>query len=720
MATVLEQIKAEAKRRREQQQADVATEQQAGPTVGKAELESQRRIEKLRQMLVGAQEKTGMQGYPGPFMSGTLGGLGAPITGLAAALGGELAEATGGWGTGAVPATFGERFRAGEEVYRGGEKQGRAEAIAPRAQEIAGSIVALPPLTGSAGFQAVRAGGPAYVAPERGMLSNMLRTGTGTGILSGAQAFGTSEQQDLKNRLTDALLASALGFGTGAGIGALGSSLVGRGNRATAQVNVGEAGQFNIPLTRGQATGDVAQQKLEQSLLRGGQGGAAQNRMTQFDTLQQQAARQASEDILNRFAPSRGADVQQAGTLLNQQANAALEALRAQGGDLMNTALATHPPIEVPAAPLLNMPSEITAALTGANPQVPRFRLSENTPVANEAMSRIKDFISTIPSAGKAPFYPPGQAAPPVTANVPMADLENLRQVITSLKANTPLDQAVLAQVKQAYGDIFDQQIQNLAQTAPTQALADLNQGRDLYRRGASILEPRGKTTPAQKAAALATGEGTTGEQVASIFRPNKAGNVGLNVPGTLDVLGPEFPQASPVMDQVRQITMAPLFSGGPQAQASAIDNFLTANRSTAERLLTADQIAELQRYSGVMKTLTADPRAINPSQSSYGIMDALKQNTMRILGMGLGATAGGGPGMAVAGTVGGDVLSAIGSNLKANRALSAVPPPSMGGAAGSTAARELTENRDLIPPAYNMGRDAIINAIMNRFGGPR
>src|SRR5262245_17291020 len=329
MPTIGEQIAAESRRRKEQAAQEAAIAAQPGPTVGKAELASRSRIETLRRMLVNAQEKTGDQAYPGPFLSGTLGGLGAPITGLASAVGGELAQALGLGGTGDIPATFGERFRAGEQFYRGGERQGRAEAIAPRAQEFAGNLAILPPLTGKPGVIA-----PAYSATE-----NALRTGTGAGILSGAQAFGSSDAQTMRDRISDALLQSALGFGTGAALGTLGSALVGRGSRPVAQANVGEAGQFGIPLTRGQATGDIAQQKMEQSLLRGGEGGAAQNRMTQFDTLQQARARQASEDILNRFAPTRGADVQQAGTLLNQQANAALQALKDQGGNLIEQGL---------------------------------------------------------------------------------------------------------------------------------------------------------------------------------------------------------------------------------------------------------------------------------------------------------------------------------------------------------------------------------------------
>lgn len=62
-----------------------------------------------------------------------------------------------------------------------------------------------------------------------------------------------------------------------------------------------QADEFRIPLTRGQATGDIAQQRTEDAMRRGGRGEAPATIMREFDERQRQAMGEAGEKVSSDF-----------------------------------------------------------------------------------------------------------------------------------------------------------------------------------------------------------------------------------------------------------------------------------------------------------------------------------------------------------------------------------------------------------------------------------
>jgi hypothetical protein len=64
---------------------------------------------------------------------------------------------------------------------------------------------------------------------------------------------------------------------------------------------------FGIPLTRGQATGDVRQMATEEAMRMGGRGGQAQKTMLGFEQQQQQSIQSAiGQNLFPQFAPRLG------------------------------------------------------------------------------------------------------------------------------------------------------------------------------------------------------------------------------------------------------------------------------------------------------------------------------------------------------------------------------------------------------------------------------
>lgn len=62
-----------------------------------------------------------------------------------------------------------------------------------------------------------------------------------------------------------------------------------------------QASEFGIPLTRGQATGDIAQQRLEDTMRRGGRGSKAADILGKADTRQREALGEAQAGVSERF-----------------------------------------------------------------------------------------------------------------------------------------------------------------------------------------------------------------------------------------------------------------------------------------------------------------------------------------------------------------------------------------------------------------------------------
>lgn len=651
MPTVAEQMQAEAKRRNEVAGQQQAVEAQPGPTVAKADQEHAIRIETLKRAILSQQADIEAQ-RPGwlpdlsapVFTHGATFGLDVPLSGLAAGLnfGGDDGS------------TFGERYAAGEAAQRDKLARIKATTTAPTAQEIAGNVLSAGPAGGVESFLAERAGGRAIPVAQQSILRSGAEAGgvgAGTGFAHGA-ATGEGDWRD-----------RVLQGGKEAAIGGVAGSLLGSAARAiqpdtgAAAARVAAADEFNIPLTRGQATGDIAQQKTEQELIHGAKGPGPQQEMGTHQARVDTALGAAGEDIRNRFSPFRGGDRTESGQLLTEGLRRRAERLRNVGGGRIEEALNSG--AEVDASHLLDLPNRLETALAGPNPQVPEHYIGVNTPVAAEAMQRVRDFVRTVPTEG----------APRIS----LSGVNQLRRNLLSLSGQSDLDNRALSAIKRE----VDNWITDIAGSDP--ALGALRHGNELYRQGSEIVNPRGRdVTTAQKNVAKMAGENAIGEDAVRIFKVGQQGQIGPEAARTAREISDRFGANSPSMQRVRDIAVTSLIDGGQQRVATQIDNFLTNNRSAAEAMFTPDQIAELERFRDVSRSMVPDPAATNPSKSSYGVMKTALRSSLTAGGALLGHHFGGGDMGLLASTIAGGAAGrgaerALGQRA-VNKALQPVP----------------------------------------------
>ena len=203
--------------------------------------------------------------------------------------------------------------------------------------------------------------------------------------------------------------------------------------------------------------------------------------------------------------------------------------------------------------------------------------------------------------------------------------------------------------------------------------LGDLIAGRATYRQGADIARPRGKPVGGREVARIAT-EGTHPEDTARLFKPNDRGELSGSALDAIDRMK-AVGATSEEMDQVRSIVLDQLMTGDPGKVATRIENFTRNNPTAAQALFDTDTVQGIQDWAATNRRLVPDPKAINPSKSSYGVIGEVGKAARRSLaGQGgtIGAILGGVPGAifgASAGAVGGGISAALAA-LEARRAL--------------------------------------------------
>jgi len=648
--SIAEQIAAEKARRKAQAEQEATVQAQPGPTQAKADLDRAQRVEALTRQAVGNENLVGGGGYgvlPDTKLieHGATLGLDVPLAGLVSGL--------NFWSN--PETSFSERFEAGEEARRRRLNISEAEAPLPVAQEIAGTVLSGGPAGAAENFALEQAGQRAAVPAAQSILRTAAEAGgvgAGTGFVHGT-ATGTGDWRDrVLQGGKEALVGGVAGTTLGAGARML------QPNAAPAAARVAAADEFGIPLTRGQATADVAQQRAEQELMHGAKGDAAQREMAAHRGRVEAARGAAVEDIRDRFSPYRGGTQEESGRLLNESVRRRAERLRAVGGGRIDQAL--NAGAEVDAGLLRDLPNRLNARLAGPNPQVPEHYIGVNTPIAAEAMQRVDDFLRTVPTTPN--------------TRISLAGVNQLRRNLLSLTGASDIDNRALSAIKSE----VDNWITDVAGSDP--ALADLRHGNQLYREGSEILQPRGRdVTPAQKNVAKLASEDAVGQDAVKLFNVNQRGGVGAEATRTARELSDRFGANSPQMQRVRDISTVSLLEGGPQLVGNRIDNFLTTNRAAAEALFKPEQIAELERFRDVSRNLVSDPTAMNRGQSGYGPMKAILRSSLVGGGAILGSHLGGGgligdAAMTAGGALLGDTAARVQGARAVNRALQPIP----------------------------------------------
>ena len=418
------------------------------------------------------------------------------------------------------------------------------------------------------------------------------------------------------------------GAGMGAGVG-IDAARVGREGLVTAPSRQAEAAaedaalQHGVRLTRGERTGNINQQMEEQQMLHGARGNYAQQALEQRRQESLQAIKDAGQQIADIAAPTRGTDPVQSGGLLNEQMRTRAENLMTKGGQDIEAAI--NAGVMIDADALRGLPPELQTKLAGTTPFVPDVVLDVNTPVASTAMSRVEKFVK--------------QAEDPNIKEFSLAGAEQLRRQLGKLEAATPEDRRALGKIREYFDDWYDDTIANKARItggqftlpgtkSPEDILNDLKAARTTFREGADIARPRGAPAGGKEVSKIAA-EGALPEETARLFKPNDRGDMSTNAMKTIERLK-KVGATSEDLDQVRGIVLDTLLTGDPGKVATRVDNFIRNNQTAAASLFTPEQLDRLNSWKETNRKLVPDPKATNPSRSSYGIIGEMGKEGIR------------------------------------------------------------------------------------------
>jgi hypothetical protein len=509
-------------------------------------------------------------------------------------------------GAGAISWAKGEGFSKAyhDELDRGRGFNDTLAAKYPKGTlggEVVGSL-----LPGVAASKFIKAG------TVGGRMGQAALAGAGVGAYEGAVGTEGGVEDRAKAAAQGAgagLAFGALGEGVAGavekGVGAVGSHLLGASSETAPGVSpaarAAAAGEFfDKPLTRGQATGDLAQQAWEESARHGALGEAAQKTLTEGSI-----GPQDIEAAKSRVFPTT--DPGQAGTMLGQGMRSFRDELKQRAGDFYDSA--ERKDAWIAADHVHNLAGYVANQLQNDGIALDSYG---NYPAARNAMSLM----------GRLAGFEGAPANQTVVAQS-LAGLEQARKGL--LKITAPIgseDGRALKSIRNAYDSwISDAIDQHLFSGDPT-AIDDLKSARGLWSAYKGFDNP-GKGDPVAPIVRKIMSGRYSGDEIANYItgtmNAGKAGNAARLLDHLSQFKGPNSPEAQQMRDMIWSKVVNPARGTGPQALSSSIDNFVTGQgRAVASKLFQPDELAKIQRFNGVLKNLVPDKLSTNPSKSGF------------------------------------------------------------------------------------------------------
>lgn len=394
---------------------------------------------------------------------------------------------------------------------------------------------------------------------------------------------------------------------------------------------------FNIPLTRGQATGDVRQIAREEAMRQGGRGGSAQEKLLAFEQKQREAIeRAAKEKVGSQVAPRVGlfpAQQEAGGGMLSLLKNAAEKGKSAASAEYDKLNLAD---VRVASKALDTLESRAMKAIDEAD----IIASPELTPKTAMIFEQIK---SVAPKTGGADL-----------TEVSLKQIEKVRRQISIIAKDAAPGSADAKAAREALG-AFDSWLDDAIQTGlakgdPTQ-LETLKNARSLWKNYKESFGPpsgsaaKGPDADARRIVSkMVSGDLTPTESMNLLFGVSKLGDnqTAMRVAKRLKTI---FGESSQEFESFRSAAFSRLFQDStgamktPQRIVSDLDELIMGKGSAvAQEIFTPDQIKTLRNFrSSVSKTVTP-PEAMNPSKTGYEIA-RLAGDTARMLGLSQAAT---------------------------------------------------------------------------------
>jgi hypothetical protein len=471
----------------------------------------------------------------------------------------------------------------------------------------------------------------------------------------------------------------------------LGSSFAKEAERVTGAARSAEAG--GIPLTTGQATGDVRQIAKEEAMRQGARGGIAQKIMQKFEEGQKAAVGQRATAIGEEIAPASTVATQtEAGGML-------FETLRAKQKELKGAASKAYNETDLRT---LAIPTETTSTLTSkisdAIKQGDFILNKENTPAAANAYDAL---VNIIPKVDKANI-----------TQINLKSLESTRRTLGQYykAAANDADRTAVSVLTKQFDDWLDDTVTKGLASGDVDQLAKLKDARTLSRDyfNKFKVDPRSADVDAQKVIdKIVSKDLTPVETMNYLFGAAKLGDNQTAV-RTAKKFKEIFGENSPEFDEFRRAAYLRLVQDtqGNIKPASKIvgevdELILGRGSALAKEIFTPEQTRSLRQFrSAISKTLTP-AEATNPSKTGYEIA-RLGEDIFK--GVGIISALGGDVGTGAAITAAGGVLKPARGAMQAFQATRGVTAPALrsmygapvGVASGNFAADMLREREDM------------------------
>jgi len=407
----------------------------------------------------------------------------------------------------------------------------------------------------------------------------------------------------------------------------LGRGFAREAQQATGAARTAEADVFGIPLTRGQATGDVRQIALEEAMRQGGRGGFAQKRMSAFDIAQQEKIKQGINEKLGQsFAPRVGLFSEQQGA-----GDGLYEMIRSKAGSMKKEASDVYDKIDpqnvrVRSETLGNIENRVYNGLQQADVIVSPTL----TPKTTEIITQLRAIAPETEGAK--------------LTEVTLKQIEKKRREISNIARDAiGTDATAARRVINEFDDWLDDAINTgLAKGDPAD-LETLKRARSLYRNYAQTFKT-GKQSAADADAQnaivkIVQKDLTPTDTMNVIFGSSKLGDnqTAARIASKLKGI---FGEGSEEFEKIRAAAFSRLFqeSTGEIKQASKIvreidELTMGKGSAVAKELFTKDQIKQLRDFRSSVARTVVPAEARNPSKTGYE-MARLFEDVTRVGGV--------------------------------------------------------------------------------------
>jgi len=600
---------------------------------------------------------------------------GVPIAGAFVNKAGAALSAAGHplSGVGAPGASFSERYGKNLDLENEiAADYERENPIRSTAAQLAGGTAATLPLAAT------------RVAPFLGMVGG----GLGRQVAASAASGAGISAADALARGNDVGSATGLGAGIGAAgpvagrvIGAAGQA-AGRlwrgGTPPVAPQNISRVAGVDVPLSSGQATGNVNAQMMENTALRGGEGQAPQQVAEQFFRGEQApAVEQARTNIGEGFGGGRAVvdNPQAAGELVGERVREVAGQSRQNYQDLYRTALGL--PGEIHASAFDNIGERIKGSLS--NRQNPVIIDDVTTPIASRAIQDIDRNISQLRVQNRA--QPGGAPDADSIVGINLQGVDQTRKRLTAMASATErgtADHRAIGQVIHEFDNHVEDSIANGLFTGDDRALNALRDARAAYSQHRRLFTSQGGGDDVGRAMERIVGrngaEGATPNEVANwLYGSAKVGGTGLSVrlaQRMQEVLGANSPEWAGLRQGLwARLTQATegTTEFGPARIANRISEFLNGSGAPlAQTMFTPQERRLMQNFMQLQQQLTPRPGTVNYSNTAP-VLRQLTLNAFRGILATIGASVAGPVGLA-AGLAARPVADTIASRTAAGR----------------------------------------------------